>query len=73
MNQRHPFRSGIDEQHAATRARIRRTRNVFNLIAAMILLTALASGAWLLIHPEQIGSFIGRVAAGAQSVAVARP
>ncbi len=73
MNQRHPFRSGFDEQHAATKSRIRRARNVLNLIAAMILLTALASGAWLLMHPERIGMFIGRVAAGVHAVAGARP
>jgi hypothetical protein len=73
MSPRHPFRRGFDDQHAARMARIRRARNVIALIVVTILLTALASGGWLLMHPEQIGTFIGRVAAGVQTAAGSRP
>ena len=48
-----------------------RTRNVISLIGVMIVLVILASGAWLLMHPEQIGNFFGRIAAGARSTVVA--
>lgn len=71
MNQRHPLRRS--DQHAATMARMRRMRNVTTLIAVMIMLTIGAGSGWLLMHPEQIGTFIGRVAAGVRSVAGTRP
>ena len=60
----HPFRHDFDARHRATMDRIARTRNVITLIIIMIGLTAVASAIWLLLHPEQIGTFIGRVAAG---------
>lgn len=68
----------FDSRRAAMRARIARralrdarTRNVITLIAAMVVLVILGSGAWLLMHPEQIGAFFGRIAAGARSTVVA--
>jgi hypothetical protein len=48
-----------------------RTRNVISLIGVMIVLVILGSCAWLLMHPEQIGTFFGRIAAGARSTVVA--
>lgn len=73
MTPRHPLRRGFDDQHAATMARIRRAQRVLLLIVVMIMMTAIASGGWLLLHPEQIGVFIGRIAAGVHSIAGARP
>jgi hypothetical protein len=48
-----------------------RMRNVISLIGVMIVLVILGSCAWLLMHPEQIGTFFGRIAAGARSTVVA--
>ena len=42
----------------------RRAHRVISLIAVMVLLTALAGCGWLLLHPEQIGAFAARIAAG---------
>lgn len=48
-----------------------RMRNVVSLIGVMIVLVILGSCAWLLMHPEQVGMFFGRIAAGARSAVVA--
>lgn len=63
----HSFRRRLNDQDALMEnrtRRIRRAHRVITLIAAMVLLTAFACGGWLLMHPEQIGTFAGRVAAG---------
>ena len=60
----HPFRHDFDVRHREAMDRMARTRNVITLIIIMIGLTAAASVIWLLSHPEQIGSFIGRIASG---------
>lgn len=64
----HPFRSDFDARHAAARARIARARNVITLVIIMIIMTTIAAGGWLLMHPEQIGAFVGRIASGFSEV-----
>jgi hypothetical protein len=72
----HPFTREFrrDRDRIESRmAQMRRARRIFNVVALAFAVWALAAGGWLLLHPEQIGTFIGRVAAGVQLVAGAQP
>jgi hypothetical protein len=57
--------------NGAEMERMRRHRARQNAIATAVLLAfvcaILGTGCWLLTHPEAIGSFVGRIMAGARS------
>jgi hypothetical protein len=46
------------------RRQVRRQVAVIQIVAALIMFVIVAAGAWLLLHPEAVGSFFGRIAAG---------
>jgi hypothetical protein len=58
------FDRQFDREFDETRRRIMRTRRA--IILAMVILWALIIGAsgWVLLHPENVGAFFGRVASG---------
>jgi hypothetical protein len=46
------------------RRQVRRQVALVQIISVAMLIAIVAAGAWLLLHPEAVGSFFGRIAAG---------
>jgi hypothetical protein len=43
---------------------VRRQVALVQFISLVMLIAIVAAGAWLLLHPEAVGSFFGRIVAG---------
>ena len=54
----------FDRQFDETRRRIARTRRVISTLVIIIWTLIIGTGGWLLLHPENVGAFFGRIAAG---------
>jgi len=46
------------------RRQVRRQVALVQIISVAMLIAIVAAGAWLLLHPEAVGIFFGRIAAG---------
>ena len=57
------FRSHRAEMDRMQR-QVRRQVALVQIISVAMLIAIVAAGAWLLLHPEAVGIFFGRIAAG---------
>jgi hypothetical protein len=59
----------FDREHAEFSRRMDRSRRRFMIVWWAMLIAIVALPVWALLHPEAIGAFFGRIAAGFQGAA----